>query len=61
MAKQENKKDIVVFESKDGEAYLEVTTDYYTVWLSKEQMAQLFNRDRSVIFRHINNIFKEEN
>lgn len=59
MAEQENKKDIVVFESKDGEAYLEVTMDYDTVWFSKEQKAQLFNRDRSVISRHINNIFKE--
>lgn len=53
-------KNIVVFESQDGEAKLEVTTDYDTVWLSKQQMAQLFDRDRSVISRHINNIFKEE-
>lgn len=52
--------DIVVFESKDGQAMVEVTTDYDTVWLTKEQMAELFNRDRSVISRHINNIFKEE-
>ena len=31
-----------------------------TVWLSVEQMAELFDRDRTVITRHINNIFKEK-
>ena len=30
-----------------------------TVWLSLEQMAELFSRDRTVIVRHINNIFKD--
>lgn len=60
MDEQEKEKSVVLFESADGEAKLEVTTDYDNVWLSKEQMAQLFNRDRSVISRHINNIFKEE-
>jgi hypothetical protein len=52
-------KEIIVFKSQDGEARIEVTTDYDTVWLSKEQMAQLFDRDRSVISRHIANIFNE--
>ncbi|MEM9991766.1 MAG: RhuM family protein [Bacteroidota bacterium] len=52
--------DVLVFESKDGSARLEVTTDYDTVWVSKEQMSELFQRDRSVISRHVNNIFKEE-
>lgn len=60
MEKQENYQEVIIFESTDGEAKLEVTTDYDTVWLSKEQMAQLFNRDRSVISRHINNIFQEK-
>lgn len=52
-------KDIVVFESEDGEAYLEVTTDYDTVWLTQQQLIDLFQRSKSVISRHINNIFKE--
>lgn len=60
MEEQEHNQEVILFESTDGEAKLEVTTDYDTVWLSKEQMAQLFNRDRSVISRHINNIFQEE-
>jgi len=55
-----SKTDIVVFQSKDGLAQLEVKTDYDTVWLSKAQLADLFERDRSVISRHINNIFKED-
>lgn len=59
MAEQESTKDIVLFESADGEAKLEVTTDYDTVWLTKPQMGALFDRDRTVITRHISNIYKE--
>lgn len=55
----QHNKDIVVFESKDGEAYLDVTTDYDTVWLTQAQIVELFQRDQSVISRHINNVFKE--
>ena len=46
---------------KDGELELpvEVTPDKETVWLKVEEMAKLFDRDRSVIQRHIKNIFKE--
>ena len=38
---------------------LEVKTDGETVWLTQAQMCQLFGRDRTVITKHINNIFKE--
>lgn len=46
---------------KDGELALpmEVTLDKETVWLRVEEMAELFDRDRSVIQKHIKNIFKE--
>lgn len=57
---EEQEKSVVLFESQDGEAKLEVTTDYDTVWLTKPQMGELFNRDRTVITRHISNIYKEE-
>lgn len=60
MEDQSQNKDIVVFESEDGEAYLEVTTDYDTVWLTQAQIVELFQRNQSVISRHINNIFKED-
>ena len=39
---------------------LEVRMGEYTVWLSQQQMAELFQRDQSVIARHIRNIYKEE-
>lgn len=50
---------IVLFESADGEIKLDVGFDGDTVWLNKEQMGQLFGRDRTVISRHIANVYKE--
>ena len=52
------KNEIVLFENQDVK--LEVNMKDETVWLSLEQIAKLFDRDRTVITRHINNIFKEE-
>ena len=51
--------EVIVF--KNGELELEVTVsdDRENVWLSQEQMAKLFNVDRTRITRHINNIYKE--
>ena len=49
---------IVVYKSPDG-SELPVKTDGETVWLTQRQMCQLFGRDRTVITKHINNIFKE--
>jgi len=51
-------KEIIVYEPSP-EKRLQVKTDGETVWLSQEQMCQLFGRDRSVITKHIRNIFKE--
>ena len=56
---KERKQHLIVFESRDGEAHLAVTTDYDTVWLTQTQLVALFQRDKSVISRHINNIFRE--
>ena len=50
------KNEIVLFENQDVK--LEVNMQDETVWLTQSQMAQLFDRDRTVITRHINNIFK---
>ena len=52
------KNEILLFE--DEEVKLEVNLKDETVWLTQEQMIILFGRDQSVISRHINNIFKEE-
>jgi hypothetical protein len=51
-------KQIVVYEGvKD--VRLEVKTDGETVWLTQEQMCRLFGRERTVITKHINNVFNE--
>ena len=52
--------EIVLFQSDDKKVSLPVTIENDTVWLSQNQMIQLFERDQSVISRHINNAFKEE-
>ena len=51
------KNEIILF--KNQNVKLEVNMQDETVWLSIEQMAKLFDRDRTVITRHINNIFKD--
>lgn len=51
--------DIEIFQSPDGHAQVEVTFDQDTVWLNQEQLSKLFGRDRTVIGRHVRNIFKE--
>lgn len=55
----ENKTELVIYESKDGNIKLDVNLENETVWLSLEQMTRLFGRDKSVISRHIKNIFSE--
>jgi len=50
--------EIVVYEN-GGDLRLDVRTDGETVWLTQEQMCRLFGRERSVITKHIRNVFKE--
>ena len=50
---------IQLYTSADGKISLQVSLDNETVWLSLDQMATLFDRDKSVISRHIRNIFNE--
>lgn len=52
------KNEIIIFENQDIK--LEVNMKDETVWLSLEQMTKLFDRDRTVITRHINNILKDQ-
>ena len=47
------------YQSEDGLARVEVLMENDTVWLSKNQMAELFQRDRTNIGRHIQSIFRE--
>lgn len=55
--KKEN--EIVIFETEDKQIKLSVNVENETVWLTQAQMVELFQRDISVISRHIRNIFKE--
>ena len=49
------KNEIVLFEAKDGSFAMPVQVKAETVWLSLSQMAQLFERDKTVVFRHVKN------
>lgn len=51
--------EIVIYRSDDGRACFQVQLERETVWLTQEQMAKLFGRERSVITKHIRNVFKE--
>lgn len=51
--------EIVIFQSEDGMSHIDVRMQRETVWLTQAQMAELFNRERSVIGRHIRNVFAE--
>ncbi len=50
---------IIIYQTSDGKTSIDVKLENETVWLSQAQMAELFQKDRTVIGRHINNIFKE--
>lgn len=50
---------IVIYQTEDGLTKIETTLSNDTLWLTKNQMAELFQRDRSVISRHIKNVFEE--
>ena len=49
---------IIMYTTEDGLTKIETTFDEDTVWLSLDQMAELFQRDKSTISRHIKNIFE---
>ena len=55
----EQKSNIIIYTTEDGSTKIEMTFDEDTVWLSIDQMAELFQRDKSMISRHIKNIFSE--
>ena len=51
---------IVIYQSKDGHTQLDVKLEGETVWLNRQQLAELFDRDVKTIGKHINNALKEE-
>lgn len=56
---EENKGQILLYHTPDGEARIEVRLQGETVWLNLDQMAELFQRNKSTISRHIRNVFEE--
>lgn len=55
---EENKGQILLYQTVDGESRIEVTLCNNTVWLTLDQMAELFQRNKSTISRHIKNVFE---
>lgn len=54
-----NQSKIVIYQAQDGKTSIDVKLEQDTVWLTQAQMAELFQKDQSVIARHIANVFKE--
>ena len=50
---------MLIYQTEDGQTKIETRLENETVWLTQMQMSELFQRDRSVITKHINNIFKD--
>lgn len=55
----ENRTELMMYQTEDGQTKIDVRMENETVWLSLDQMAELFQRDKSTISRHIRNIFAE--
>ena len=56
---EENRGEILLYQTPEGESRIEVRLQGETVWLNLEQMAELFQRNKSTISRHIKNVFEE--
>ena len=59
MNEQQDKGNIILYQTPDGQSKIEVTLSSDTVWLTADQMAELFQRNKSTISRHIRNVFEE--
>lgn len=55
----DNRGNIVIYQTKDGKTSIDVKLEDETVWLTQAQMAELFQKDRTVIGRYINNVYRE--
>ena len=55
----DNNDNMLIYQSADGDIKIDVRFEKETVWLSLDQMATLFGRDKSTISRHVKNVFEE--
>ena len=56
----EENNNIVIYQLEDGKTKIDVKLEDETVWLSQQQMAELFSTSRTNIIEHINNIYEDE-
>ncbi len=54
-----NKSEILLYQTEDGQTKINVRLEENSVWLSQAQMSELFQKERSVITKHIKNVFEE--
>jgi hypothetical protein len=54
-----NQSEIIIYQTEDGQTKIDVRMENETVWLSLDKMAELFQRDKSTVSRHIRNVFEE--
>jgi hypothetical protein len=59
MGENKNKSEIILYQTEDGQTKIQVKMEDETVWLTQDQMAELFAKGRSTITEHIQNVFKE--
>ena len=57
---KENKGNIIIYQSEDGNTHLEVRLDDKTVWLTQQQMADLYQTSRTNVVEHIKHIYEEK-
>ena len=50
---------IVIYQTEDGQTQIDVRLENETVWLTQAQMAELFEKDQSVVARHLNNAIRD--
>ena len=56
---ENNRSEIIIYQTDDGQTKIDVRMENETVWLSLDKMAELFQRDKSTVSRHIKNVFEE--
>jgi len=59
MDSNNNNSEIIIYQSADGLTKIDVRMENETLWLTQAQIAELFGRERSVITKHLRNIFME--
>lgn len=60
MNMKDEESQIIIYKTDDGKTKIRVTVEDETVWLTQEQMAELFNKGRTTITEHIRNVFQED-